>query len=226
MLWVDKRSADETFHLHSSKPCLLFFVSVLRPVLECWSRIPAIKEKTTVTLVTWLDVTCASQRFSKLQSFSKLLEASRSCTGTWLSFSSKGVGWRPPILSDHPLVHGKVCNLSPWLVQADTGIRSPLVGEQPVMRGALLDPPTPDPHPDLPLGAVLDPGWDAVRTIGEGDSQPSPSLSTSPSGFLPGSSIQETDLDAAADTVSMARSASAERRASMRGLLSLRTCGV
>jgi hypothetical protein len=60
-----------------------------------------------------------------------------------------------------------------------------------------LSPPSP-PAPDLPLASVLEQGWDAPPPIGEGNSQPALALSTSPPGFLPGSPIQDADLDAAA----------------------------
>lgn len=53
--------------------------------------------------------------------------------------------------------------------------------------------------PELPPVAVLVFGWEFP--IGEGDSQRAPALATSPPGCLPGSPIQEADLDAAAGSV-------------------------
>jgi len=51
---------------------------------------------------------------------------------------------------------------------------------------------SPAPPLDLPLASVLEQDWDEVCPTSKGDSQPS----TSPPGFLPGSSmIEEADLD-------------------------------
>jgi hypothetical protein len=84
------------------------------------------------------------------------------------------------------------------------------------MRGGLLAP-APEPSQEVALVVVLE-GRDVP--IGEGDSHPPSPLETSPPGFLPGSSVQETDLDAATDIVtphSWKRFASSARRGSMRG---------
>ena len=63
------------------------------------------------------------------------------------------------------------------------------------MQGGFIAPPAPPPEVFVP--SVLEQGWDAVSTFGEDDSLPSNAPTAAPAGFLPGSPLQEAELDAA-----------------------------
>ncbi|KAJ1470269.1 hypothetical protein T484DRAFT_3623620 [Baffinella frigidus] len=53
--------------------------------------------------------------------------------------------------------------------------------------------------PGVPLAPELEPFLSAARPIGDGGSQPTPALALSLPGFLPGSGMHETDLQAGRD---------------------------